>query len=69
MASVRGALRTLLGQVLKLRRIPSLDFVPDESADYGERIDGILNRLGMDSARADAQEPDVTEEGAGESND
>ena len=33
LASVRGALRTLLGQVLKLRRIPSLDFVPDESAD------------------------------------
>lgn len=69
LASVRGALRTLLGQVLKLRRIPSLDFVPDESADYGERIDSILNRLGMDSAGADAQEPDATEEGAGESND
>ena len=69
LASVRGALRTLLGQVLKLRRIPSLDFVPDESADYGERIDGILNRLGMDSAVAGSEEPDTAEEGAGEPND
>ena len=40
---VKGALRTLLGQVL------TLDFVPDRSVDYGERIDGILHRLGLDS--------------------
>ena len=44
---VKGALRTLLGQVLTLRHIP--DFVPDRSVDYGERIDGILHRLGLDS--------------------
>ena len=46
---VKGALRTLLGQVLTLRHIPALDFVPDRSVDYGERIDGILHRLGLDS--------------------
>jgi len=46
---VKGALRTLLGQVLTLRHIPALDFVPDRSVDYGERIDEILHRLGLDS--------------------
>lgn len=46
---VRGALRTLLGQVLTLRHVPALEFVQDRSLDYGERIDGILNRLGLDS--------------------
>ena len=46
---VKGVLRTLLGQVLTLRHIPALDFVPDRSVDYGERIDGILHRLGLDS--------------------
>jgi len=35
--------------VLTLRHIPALDFVPDRSVDYGERIDGILHRLGLDS--------------------
>ena len=46
---MKGVLRTLLGQVLTLRHIPALDFVPDRSVDYGERIDGILHRLGLDS--------------------
>ena len=42
-------LRTLLGQVLTLRHILVLDFVPDRSVDYEERINGILHRLGLDS--------------------
>ena len=50
--SVRGIVRALLGQVVKLRRIPALEFVVDESADYGARIDGILDRLGMPLALA-----------------
>lgn len=47
--SVKGAVRTLLGQVLTLRHIPDLEFVVDRSVDYGEKIDGILHRLGLDS--------------------
>ena len=47
--NVRGALRTMLGQVLKLRHIPALDFIVDRSPDYGQRIDEILYRLGLDT--------------------
>ena len=48
--NVKGALRTLLGQSMKLRQIPALEFIMDESADYGEKIDSILSRLGLNSA-------------------
>jgi ribosome-binding factor A len=47
--NVKGALRTMLGQVLKLRHIPALEFIVDRSLDYGERIDGILRNLGLDA--------------------
>ena len=57
--SVGGVLRTLLGQSMRLRQIPALEFVMDESADYGEKIDGILARLGMDSASAPREDEDV----------
>jgi ribosome-binding factor A len=53
--NVKGALRSMLGQVLKLRHIPALEFVVDRSLDYGERIDGILRNLGLDAARADRE--------------
>ncbi|MDR2527555.1 MAG: 30S ribosome-binding factor RbfA [Synergistaceae bacterium] len=48
--NIKGALRTMLGQTMKLRQVPALDFVIDRSLDYGERIDGILHSLGLDSA-------------------
>jgi ribosome-binding factor A len=51
--NVKGALRTMLGQLLKLRHIPALEFVVDRSPDYGERIDGILRNLGLDAANAE----------------
>ena len=57
--NVKGALRTMLGRVLTLRQIPALEFVIDDSLDYGARIDGILHRLGLDSepaAGSDARE-------------
>ena len=60
--SVGGVLRTLLGQSMRLRQIPALEFVMDESADYGERIDGILSRLGLDSAPAPHENDDEEEE-------
>ena len=58
--SVKGAVRTLLGQVLTLRHIPALEFVPDSSVDYGEKIDGILHRLGLDSVPGEREaEPGI----------
>ena len=47
--NVKGALRSMLGQSLTLRNIPALEFVLDRSPDYGERIDGILHKLGLDA--------------------
>ena len=43
--NVKGALRSMLGQVLTLRHIPALEFIIDPSADYGKHIDGILLKL------------------------
>ena len=49
--NVKGALRSMLGEVLTLRHIPALEFVVDQSADYGTRIDGILHKLGLDAVK------------------
>jgi ribosome-binding factor A len=56
--SVKGALRSMLGQILKLRHIPALEFMIDRSLDYGDRIDGILHNLGLDAVKSDTQEDD-----------
>ncbi|MCR4819248.1 MAG: 30S ribosome-binding factor RbfA [Fretibacterium sp.] len=60
--SVGGVLRTLLGQSMRLRQIPVLEFVMDESADYGEKIDSILARLGMNSVSAPGEDEDASNE-------
>jgi ribosome-binding factor A len=52
---LKGALRSMLGQVLELRHIPALEFMIDQSLDYGERIDGILHKLGLDSVKNDEE--------------
>ena len=46
---VKGAVRGLLGQTIKLRRVPELEFVIDTSEDYGAKIDAILDGLGFSS--------------------
>jgi ribosome-binding factor A len=51
--NVKGAMRSMLGQVLKLRHIPALEFLIDRSLDYGERIDGLLHKLGLDDVKSD----------------
>ena len=48
LTNIKGALRSMLGQILTLRHIPALEFIVDRSVDYGERIDGILHKLGLD---------------------
>jgi len=62
LTNVKGALRSMLGQVLTLRHIPALEFIIDRSAGYGERIDGILYKLGLDAAKT-VKAPEEAEEG------
>ena len=56
--SVKGALRTMLSQTVQLRRVPDLEFVIDKSSDYGAKIDGILDKLGLN---ADSEQETETE--------
>ena len=49
--NVKGALRSMLGQALTLRHIPALEFVIDRSLDYGEHIDELLHKLGLDAVK------------------
>ena len=44
---IKGAVRGLLGQSVKLRKIPALEFVIDTSSAYGAKIDAILDSLGF----------------------
>ena len=44
---IKGAVRGLLGQTIKLRKVPALEFIIDKSSEYGARIDSILDRLGL----------------------
>lgn len=44
---VKGVIRSLLGQTIKLRRVPALEFYIDKSSAYGAKIDSILEKLGF----------------------
>ncbi len=46
---IKGAVRGLLGQSLKLRKVPALEFIIDTSEIYGAKIDAILDKLGFSS--------------------
>ena len=46
---IKGAVRGMLGQTIRLRRVPELEFVIDTSEDYGAKIDAILDSLGFSS--------------------
>ena len=63
---VKGAVRGLLGQTIKLRRVPELEFVMDTSGDYGAKIDAILDNLGFSSdyrQGAGTEEDDYDDDG------
>ena len=45
LTEVKGAIRGMLGQSIKLRRVPALEFIIDKSSDYGAKIDKILDSL------------------------
>ena len=66
---IKGALRSMLGQVLLLRHIPALEFVVDCSSDYGERIDGVLHKLGLGAFNGDGQDKNEDENEDGENDE
>ena len=43
--SCKGFLRKTLADVLKVRRVPDLRFVYDESVEYGSRIEYLLTKI------------------------
>ena len=47
LTEIKGAVRGMLGQSIKLRRVPALEFIIDKSSDYGAKIDKILDGLGF----------------------
>ncbi len=47
LTEVKGAIRGMLGQSIKLRRVPALEFIIDKSSEYGAKIDKILESLGF----------------------
>jgi ribosome-binding factor A len=67
--NVKGAIRSMLGQVLKLRHIPALEFVIDRSLDYGERIDGLLHKLGLDAVKSDKSDEENLDENEDDNDD
>ena len=44
--SAKGVMRKKIGRLMKLRRIPELQFRLDKSMDYGRRIDEVIRSLG-----------------------
>lgn len=51
-----GFLRTQLAERLRLRFVPDLSFLLDESADYGQRIDELLDQIAAEQSPQDGSE-------------
>jgi ribosome-binding factor A len=47
LAKASGFIRRALGQQIRMRTTPSLEFIPDHSLDYGDRIEQKLRELGL----------------------
>jgi ribosome-binding factor A len=54
----KGFLRTQLAERVELRFVPDLIFDRDTSAEYGQRIDAILDQLKDDNPPDDEHESD-----------
>ncbi|MBQ7069522.1 MAG: 30S ribosome-binding factor RbfA [Synergistaceae bacterium] len=50
---IKGVVRGLLGQTIKLRRVPALEFIIDKSSEYGAKIDKILDSLNLHDTEQD----------------
>ncbi len=47
LTNIKSVIRGILGEKIKLRKVPDLEFIIDTSEDYGEKIDKILEKLGL----------------------
>jgi ribosome-binding factor A len=54
----KGYLRTQLAERVELRFVPDLIFALDRSAQYGQRIDALLDQIKESSPRGDEHEPE-----------
>jgi ribosome-binding factor A len=45
LAKAKGFIRTEIGQRIRLRRTPELNFEFDESSNYGNKIDNLLRQI------------------------
>jgi ribosome-binding factor A len=57
----RGAVRAELGRRLRLRKVPEITFLADQTIAYGVRIQGILHELGFTDDGAGPGTPEVEE--------
>jgi ribosome-binding factor A len=56
--SASGFLRTQLGARVRLRFVPELVFMHDTSAEYGRRIDELLDQIAAEGTAGDESESD-----------
>lgn len=57
-----GFIRRALGQEIRMRTTPSLEFIADHSLDYGDRIERKLLELGLGQGEATPHENDGAED-------
>jgi ribosome-binding factor A len=55
-AARRGEIRRELGRVVTLKYLPHLEFVYDKGADYGERLNQLLDDLGLEGETPTAKD-------------
>ncbi len=56
-ARFHESIRRDMGQAVTLKYLPHLEFIYDKGADYGERLNQLLDELGLEG---DIQPPDPT---------
>ena len=63
-----GYIKTELAHTMNIRKIPALEFIPDDSVDYYNRIDSILKGLNHDEGTDDPTDS-ATSDGDGQDTD
>ena len=56
LAKAKGFIRSEIGQRIRLRKTPEINFEFDESIDYGNRIDTLLNQISRENQSDDKEE-------------
>ncbi|HWJ78291.1 MAG TPA: 30S ribosome-binding factor RbfA [Niallia sp.] len=56
LAKAKGFIRSEIGQRIRLRKTPEINFEFDESIDYGNRIDTLLNQISKENPSNDNEE-------------